>query len=53
MENKIISREYVKKNYIHKDLIKLALEELEAMSISQDIYYEDVKRLFLELLEDK
>jgi len=28
MENKVISREYVEKNYIHKDKIKKYIEEL-------------------------
>lgn len=29
MENKVIAKEYVDKNYIHKDLIRVAIEELE------------------------
>lgn len=38
--------------YIPKSKVKEKIEELEAMSISKDIYYDDIKRLFQELLED-
>ena len=29
MENKVIAKEYVDKNYVSKDLIRVAIEELE------------------------
>lgn len=34
-----------------KSKVKEKIEELEAMSISKDIYYDDIKRLLQELLE--
>lgn len=37
-------------DYISKDKIKEKIQELEDMSISQDIYFDDVKKLFEELL---
>ena len=37
MENKVISREYVEKNYIHKDVIRKHLESVEK------VYEEEMK----------
>lgn len=44
--NKVISREYVEKNYVHKDIIKKRYEELKHYE------YIEIKEL-LKLLEDK
>lgn len=38
---------------IPKSKVKEKIEEIEAMSISKDIYYDDIKRLFEELLEEE
>ena len=44
--------EQLQKDTIWKSKVQEKIDELEAMSISQDIYYDDIKRLFQELLED-
>ena len=38
--------------HISKDKIREKIEELNAMEISQDIYYDDIKEMFEELLEE-
>ena len=43
---------YIEDNYIDKSKVKEKIEELEAMSISKDIYYDDIKILLQELLEE-
>lgn len=40
-------------DFISKDKIREKIKELEAMSVSQDIYYDDIKEMFEELLEEK
>ena len=44
--------EDIEDRYISKDKIREKIEELNAMEISQDIYYDDIKEMFEELLEE-
>lgn len=48
---KNLAKEY-QGSSIPKLKVQEKIEELEAMSISKDINYDDIKRLFQELLED-
>ena len=44
--------EDIEDRYISKDKIREKIEELNTMEISQDIYYDDIKEMFEELLEE-
>lgn len=52
--NKVISREYVEKYYVHKDLIRLAIEEgmLEAKGWGEEGGADILAKIILRLLED-
>lgn len=54
--NKVISREYVEKNYVHKDKIKNALKNLLEMRSKENVYayqFENILRnLLMEDTED-
>ena len=45
-------KEYINKNYVSKDKIRELLAELEDMSISQDIYFEDIQGMITNLLNE-
>ena len=49
MENKVISREYVEKNYIHKDVIR----EIKSKGYCAWDFREKVLELLKEKVEDK
>lgn len=53
INTRIINEEFIENNFISKDKIKEKIEELEVMSVSTDIYYEDIKKMFEELLEEQ
>jgi len=56
MENKVIAKEYVEKNYIHKDIlinmlssIEFELQQREVdMDDYEECYYEDCQDLYYE-----
>ena len=49
--NKVISREYVEKNFIHKDVIREIYNNNEFMTTTERIEF--YQRKLRELLEDK
>lgn len=52
--NKVISREYVEKNYIHKDIIRKILKKYEKKEITYKNvakFYEEIKKQ-VEVTED-
>ena len=59
MENKVIAKEYVDKNYIHKDKIREKIDEIDGEVNIADIPRELYNRkeyaieVLIELLEDK
>lgn len=45
--NKVISREYIEKNYIHKDIIRKILKKYEKKEITYKIvveFYKEIKK---------
>lgn len=56
MENKVIAKEYVDKNYVHKDKIREKIKWLDMQELRGKYYFENVKLAYdilEELLEDK
>ena len=51
MENKVIAKEYVDKNYIHKDLIRKIYNNNEFMTTTERIEF--YQRELRKILEDK
>ena len=51
-KKKYIIEDKINKYYISKNKIRAKIEELQAMSVSKDIYFKDVEKLFKELLEE-
>jgi hypothetical protein len=52
MENKVIAKEYVDKNYIHKDVFKQFVKELKKDEYEDDGYYIAIEKME-KFLEDK
>lgn len=56
MENKVIAKEYVDKNYVHKDKVKEVLEDIYDYFYTVNVPDEDLEFIdekIKELLEDK
>lgn len=51
--NKVISREYVEKNYIHKDKIRNALKQLLEMRSKENVYAWQFEDMLLNLLQEE
>ena len=47
-----IDKQINAEEYIPKSKVREKIEELEAMSISADIYYDDILKMFKELLQE-
>jgi hypothetical protein len=52
MENRVIVKEYVDKNFIHKDVFRKFVEELKKDKYEDDGYYIAIERIE-KFLEDK
>lgn len=51
--NKVISREYVEKNYIHKDKIRNTLKQLLEMRSKENVYAWQFENMLLNLLQEE
>lgn len=54
--NKVISREYVEKNYIHKDILNKVLEKYACKSLEDYIvieFYQELKKLVEETKDEQ
>jgi hypothetical protein len=51
--NKVISREYVEKNYIHKDKIRNTLKQLLEMRSKENVYAWQFEDMLLNLLQEE
>lgn len=55
MENKVIAKEYVEANFLHKDLIRLAIKEgmSDAKGIGQEGGAQCIANILLVMIGDK